>query len=63
MCCKRNAGHGLRNRFDGLTNGITHFSVFDVQEKIVKAELEDKATVLVMGLVQDEDMEWVLLTM
>ncbi|MFV8369849.1 alanine racemase [Flavobacterium sp. LB2R40] len=41
--------------------GITHFSVFDVQEaKVVKATLQDKATILVMGLVQDEDMEWVI---
>jgi alanine racemase len=34
---------------------------FDVEEaKIVKAELGDNATILVMGLVQDEDMEWVI---
>ncbi|MDI5896392.1 alanine racemase [Flavobacterium algoritolerans] len=41
--------------------GVTHFSVFDVQEaKVVKATLEDKATIMIMGLVQDEDMEWVI---
>jgi alanine racemase len=52
---------GYRNRFNGVQNGITHFSVFDVEEaKIVKAELGDNATILVMGLVQDEDMEWVI---
>jgi alanine racemase len=35
--------------------------LFDVEEaKIVKAELGDNATILVMGLVQDEDMEWVI---
>jgi alanine racemase len=41
--------------------GVTHFSVFDVQEaKVVKATLQDKATIMIMGLVQDEDMEWVV---
>ncbi len=41
--------------------GINHFSVFDVEEaKLVHATLENKVTVLVMGLVQDEDMEWVI---
>ncbi|RTY81616.1 alanine racemase [Flavobacterium sp. ZB4P23] len=41
--------------------GVTHFSVFDVQEaKVVKTTLQDKATIMVMGLVQDEDMEWVI---
>jgi hypothetical protein len=29
------------------------------EAKIVKAELGDNATILVMGLVQDEDMEWI----
>jgi alanine racemase len=42
-------------------NGSHHFSVFDVQKQNqIKTELEDKATVMVMGLVQDEDMEWVV---
>lgn len=41
--------------------GVTHFSVFDVQEaKVVKEALQDQATVMVMGLVQNEDMEWVI---
>jgi alanine racemase len=55
-------GHGVREIVSmAYNNGITHFSVFDVQEaRAVKAELEDKATVMVMGLVQDEDMEWVI---
>lgn len=55
-------GHGVREIVSmAYNNGITHFSVFDVQEaRSVKAELEDKATVMVMGLVQDEDMEWVI---
>lgn len=55
-------GHGVEEIVSmAYTNGITHFSVFDVQEaRAVKATLEDKATVMVMGLVQDEDMEWVI---
>jgi alanine racemase len=55
-------GHGVREIVSmAYNNGITHFSVFDVQEaRAVKAELKDKATVMVMGLVQDEDMEWVI---
>jgi alanine racemase len=55
-------GHGVEEIVSmAYTNGITHFSVFDVEEaKVVKATLEDKATVMVMGLVQDEDMEWVI---
>lgn len=41
--------------------GITHFSVFDVEEaKAVYEELQDKVTILIMGLVKDEDMEWVI---
>jgi hypothetical protein len=48
----------LQKSFQWRTKRITHFR-FDVEEaKIVKAELGDNATILVMGLVQDEDMEW-----
>lgn len=55
-------GHGVRETVSmAYNNGITHFSVFDVQEaKDVKNKLEDKATIMVMGLVQDEDLEWVI---
>jgi alanine racemase len=55
-------GHGVEEIVSmAYNNGITHFSVFDVQEaRAVKATLEDKATVMVMGLVQDEDMDWVI---
>jgi alanine racemase len=55
-------GHGVTEMVSmAYHNGITHFSVFDVEEaKVVKAKLEDKATIMVMGLVQDEDMEWVI---
>jgi hypothetical protein len=31
---------------------------FDVEEAKIVKELGDNATILVMGLVQDEDMEW-----
>ncbi|KVV14879.1 alanine racemase [Flavobacterium sp. TAB 87] len=41
--------------------GITHFSVFDVDEaKIAHAVLGDKATIMIMGFVGDTDMEWVV---
>ncbi|WP_366183567.1 alanine racemase [Flavobacterium ovatum] len=55
-------GHGLAE-FVTMANdcGITHFSVFDVEEaKIVHTTLQDKVTIMVMGLVSDEDMEWVV---
>lgn len=55
-------GHGLKEFvFMAYESGVNHFSVFDVEEaKIVKSTLEDKATIMVMGLVQEEDMEWVV---
>lgn len=55
-------GHGVKEMVSmAYENGITHFSVFDVGEaKAVKEELSDKVTVMVMGLVQDEDMEWAI---
>lgn len=55
-------GHGIKEFvFMAYESGISHFSVFDVEEaKIVKATLNDKATIMVMGLVQEEDMEWVV---
>ncbi|MCW2118827.1 alanine racemase [Flavobacterium sp. 7A] len=55
-------GHGL-SEFVQMANdcGITHFSVFDVEEaKIVYNTLQDKVTVMVLGLVSDEDMDWVV---
>jgi alanine racemase len=62
MCCKGNAyGHGVTEIVSMAYKTGLPFSVFDVEEaKIVKAELGDHATILVMGLVQDEDMEWVI---
>ena len=55
-------GHGIAEFTNMAYNcGINHFSVFDVQEaKAVKEVLEDKVTVMVMGLVNDEDMQWVI---
>jgi len=55
-------GHGVQEFVAmAFQCGITHFSVFDVEEaKVVKAELQDKVTIMIMGLVQDEDMEWVI---
>lgn len=55
-------GHGIKE-FVAIAyeNGVTHFSVFDAQEaKAVKAELLDKVTIMIMGLVQNEDLEWVI---
>ncbi|UQD56728.1 alanine racemase [Flavobacterium sp. K5-23] len=55
-------GHGVREFVTmAYQCGVTHFSVFDVEEaKVVKTELQDLVTIMVMGLVQDEDMEWVV---
>ncbi|OAB30385.1 alanine racemase [Flavobacterium fryxellicola] len=55
-------GHGVQEFVAmAFQCGINHFSVFDVEEaKVVKAELQDKVTIMIMGLVQDEDMEWVI---
>ena len=55
-------GHGVKEFVSmAYENGQIHFSVFDVQEaKAVIAELSDKVTVMIMGLVQDEDLEWVI---
>lgn len=55
-------GHGIRE-FVAMAYecGVSHFSVFDVEEaKLVKETLFDKVTIMVMGLVQEEDMEWVV---
>jgi len=55
-------GHGITEFVQMAYDcGVTHFSVFDVEEaKIVKDTLQDKATIMVMGLVKDEDMEYVV---
>jgi alanine racemase len=55
-------GHGLKEFVEmAFANGVTHFSVFDVEEaKIVFDTLEDKVTILIMGFVADDDLEWVI---
>ena len=55
-------GHGIREFVTmAYECGVTHFSVFDVEEaKTVYEELQDKVTIMVMGLVKDEHMEWVI---
>ncbi|NHN24751.1 alanine racemase [Flavobacterium jejuense] len=55
-------GHGLaefvKMAFD---NGVNHFSVFDVEEaKIVFDTLKSTVTILIMGFVADDDMQWVI---
>jgi len=55
-------GHGL-TEFATLAfnNGITHFSVFDVEEaKIVLETLGQKVTIMIMGFVADDDLNWVI---
>ena len=55
-------GHGL-HEFVIMANdcGVNHFSVFDVEEaKIIREALPSKVTVMIMGFVPDEDMEWVI---
>ena len=55
-------GHGLKEFATmAFSNGITHFSVFDVEEaKIVFDTLGNKVTVLIMGFVADDDLPWVI---
>ncbi|GIZ08462.1 alanine racemase [Flavobacterium sp. UMI-01] len=55
-------GHGIYS-FTSMAYaaGVNHFSVFDVEEaKTIHAHLNQKVTIMVMGLVTDEDMEWVI---
>lgn len=55
-------GHGIKEFVTMAYDcGVSHFSVFDVEEaKLIKEALADKATIMVMGLVQEIDMEWVI---
>ena len=55
-------GHGITEFVNMAYDcGVSNFSVFDVEEaKLVKAQLKDQATIMVMGLVNEEDMEWVI---
>ena len=55
-------GHGL-HEFVTMANdcGVNHFSVFDVEEaKIIRQALSNEATIMIMGFVPDEDIEWVI---
>ncbi len=55
-------GHGIPEFVKiAFESGIRHFSVFDVQEaKEVKLVLADTVSILIMGLVQEEDLEWII---
>lgn len=55
-------GHGLNEFVSMAYNcGVRHFSVFDVEEaKIVFDTLKEKATILIMGFVANDDLEWVI---
>lgn len=55
-------GHGIKEFVTMAYDcGVSHFSVFDVEEaKLIKEALADKVTIMVMGLVQEIDMEWVI---
>ena len=55
-------GHGLAEFVSmAYNNGINHFSVFDVEEaKVVFNTLDKKATIMIMGFVADDDLDWVI---
>lgn len=55
-------GHGLKEFATMAFNeGITHFSVFDVEEaKVIFDALNTKVTILIMGFVADDDLPWVI---
>jgi alanine racemase len=55
-------GHGLVEFVKmAYNNGITHFSVFDVEEaKIVHDTLKNSVTIMIMGFVADDDIQWVI---
>lgn len=55
-------GHGIEEFVTmAHKSGVSHFSVFDVAEaQLVKKTLPKKVTILIMGFVSDELMEWVI---
>lgn len=55
-------GHGIEEFVKlAYKSGVSHFSVFDVAEaQLVKKQLPKKVTILIMGFVSDELMEWVI---
>lgn len=55
-------GHGIAE-FATMASacGVNHFSVFDVDEaRQLKAALPHKVSVLIMGFVHDDDLEWII---
>lgn len=55
-------GHGITEFVTMASEcGIKHFSVFDVNEaKQVKAVVDDKITILIMGFVHEKDLDWII---
>ncbi|MDP2160354.1 MAG: alanine racemase [Flavobacterium sp.] len=55
-------GHGIEEFVTmAHKSGVSHFSVFDVSEaQLVKKQLPKKVTILIMGFISDELMEWVI---
>lgn len=55
-------GHGIEEFVTmAFQSGITHFSVFDVEEaKLIHQTLHNKVTILIMGFVSTESLEWVI---
>lgn len=55
-------GHGIEEFVTmAHKSGVSHFSVFDVAEaQLVKKQLPKKVTILIMGFISDEQMEWVI---
>ncbi|MBF6609012.1 MAG: alanine racemase [Flavobacterium sp.] len=55
-------GHGI-SEFVTLAHecGISHFSAFDAEEaRIIKQCVGSNATIMIMGFVADEDLEWAI---
>ena len=55
-------GHGIAEFVTMASEcGVSHFSVFDVDEaRQIKAALQKEITVLIMGFVDEENLEWII---
>ncbi|MFA9187529.1 alanine racemase [Flavobacterium magnesitis] len=55
-------GHGIPEFVTMASEcGVNHFSVFDVEEaRQVQAVVQNKATILIMGFVHEDDLEWII---
>ncbi|WPR70550.1 alanine racemase [Flavobacterium sp. NG2] len=55
-------GHGIAEFVNmAYECGLRHFSVFDVEEaKSIRAQLQHRVTIMVMGLVNEQDMDWAI---